>query len=158
MRDLAVDKLNLDGNIKIKISYDGNPVIFSVDGSGVKVTAASTVLLWSLPQHALSEIDSFEGLVRQKLCLEKAVFFEQQRKLAVSDDDIDFLWSRAVNFDQNTFRSFTEPQDFEALATVGTALNDDSWTIKPKHTLYIKPSHIWISKTKCGIIWSVVTS
>lgn len=171
---INIDLLSLDGNIKIKITYDSQPVLFRIDPStkgpstkgpstkGVTVELAGSVLIWTLPSQVLTQIQDFESIVRRKLCIEKEKFFEQQRKLFVSDSDIEYLWANAINTVHHTFRSFPEASDVESLNAVAVSVpnsgntSNSKWTIPDNVTIFAKPSHIWISKSKCGIIWNTV--
>lgn len=153
--DKFVDsKLELNGNIKIKITYNDKPVLIKIDQKKIHVESMGTVMLWNFTSPMLAKIQEFEDIVCQKLITEKEKFFEQQRKLFVTEDDVKYLWANAIS--NQKFRSFVEPGDTDNLTKLGNYdEKTQSWDLENR-TVYAKASHIWITKKKCGIIWAVI--
>ena len=151
--------LKLDGSIKIKVSYDDKKVYIQSKVTNWSMVDYGNAMIWTSTDNEFCEkIDAFERQLLENIIENKKIFFEKQRKIFASDDDIRNIWTFSTKHDRS-FKTFSESKDESSISKLGIRTNsiDDS----PAHFSFKNVSfnahcsHVWISKSKAGVIWIV---
>lgn len=152
MDDIDSSKLVLQGNVKIKVTYNDQSVAVKTKKDDFTFNIYDRyMVLHTKDQTFLNKIRNFEVHVLDKIIENKQLFFEKQRKVKASDEDIRQLWSWSVDVNAGTFRFFYDTWD----ETIFEKTGDTASVCKIQ--LQAICGHVWISKTKAGIIWNIAT-
>lgn len=151
------NKLKLEGNVKIKITYDDKNVLIQTLPTNWTVKDYGNSTLWSSDNKdqdpVFEKMMAFENLVLAEIIEQKDLFFEKQRKLKVSPDDIRQMWCSSAR--PGVVKIYPAKPGDTNIPSDAKKKDDGTFIVQNK-TLTLHGSHVWITKQKAGILWTLV--